>query len=61
MSVKKKKPPCALCNQPVKTNGFELVTQDGTLSFCCEGCLSIYQLLNNNKLITDNIHPKNKR
>lgn len=39
--------PCDLCGQPVKVPGFELdVAPDGVKKFCCEGCLSIFQLLN---------------
>ncbi|KAF3981799.1 MAG: metal-binding protein [Methylococcales symbiont of Hymedesmia sp. n. MRB-2018] len=42
---------CLLCNQPVEIPGFKLETKDGQQSFCCEGCLSIYRLLNSNKLL----------
>jgi len=37
---------CALCGQPAVLNSFTLDTADGTRKFCCAGCLSIYQLLN---------------
>ena len=37
---------CALCGQPVEIEGFTLNTPHGLLKFCCAGCLSIYQLLN---------------
>ena len=40
--------PCALCKQPVELAGFCLQTADGQKDFCCEGCLCIYQLLNEN-------------
>jgi hypothetical protein len=42
---------CLLCNQPVEIPGFKLETKEGIQSFCCEGCLSIYRLLNPNKLL----------
>ena len=61
MSAEKKKPLCALCGQSVEIKGFELNARDGKLPFCCEGCLSIYQLLNENELVTDNIQPEKKR
>ncbi len=44
--------PCALCGQPVEVNGFKLQTTEGEKHFCCEGCLSIYHLLNEDKLLT---------
>lgn len=61
MSTEKTKPFCKLCGQPIEIKGFELNTRDGTLPFCCEGCLSIYQLLNESELVTDNNHPEKKR
>ena len=51
--MKSTKPPCALCSQPVHITGFKLETREGQKDFCCEGCLSIYQLLNEDKLITN--------
>lgn len=42
-----KKIPCALCKQPVEIAGFCLQTAEGEKHFCCEGCLCVYQLLNN--------------
>ena len=42
----KDKIPCKLCGQSVEINGFSLNTQTGLQKFCCAGCLSIYQLLN---------------
>jgi len=38
--------PCDLCGQPVKVAGFALKMPLTQKKFCCEGCLSIYQLLN---------------
>ncbi len=42
----KDKEPCVLCGQPVEITGFSLTTSNGVQKFCCAGCLSIYQLLN---------------
>ncbi|MCK9396503.1 MAG: metal-binding protein [Methylobacter sp.] len=42
----KDKGPCVLCGQPVEITGFSLITGDGLQQFCCAGCLSIYQLFN---------------
>ena len=38
--------PCDLCSLPVGVKPFTLVTSGKTLEFCCEGCLGIYQMLN---------------
>jgi hypothetical protein len=46
MADAKVKEPCVLCGQPVEITGFSLTTNDGVQKFCCAGCLSIYQLLN---------------
>ena len=43
---------CVLCGQPVEIEGFTLETPDGILKFCCAGCLSIYQLLNDKNLLS---------
>jgi hypothetical protein len=43
--MKKKYQPCALCEQPVKVEGFSLVKANSVKKFCCEGCLRIFQLL----------------
>lgn len=52
---------CVLCGQPVEIAGFTLTTPDGVLKFCCAGCLSIYQLLNDKNLISTNFSsPKNE-
>ena len=60
MSEAKKKPACALCGQPVAIKGFELESANGVLPFCCEGCLSIYQLLNDTELNTTHINSKKR-
>jgi hypothetical protein len=43
---------CVLCGQPVEIEGFTLQTPEGMLKFCCAGCLSIYQLLNDSNPIS---------
>lgn len=48
---------CALCGQPVEIKGFTLTTSEARQNFCCGGCLSIYQLLNEKQHITDNNPP----
>ncbi|MGD7034528.1 hypothetical protein [Methylotuvimicrobium buryatense] len=65
MSTEAKKPPCALCGQSVEIKGFTLDTPTKQLLFCCAGCLSIYQLLNENQSADANqpddpITPPNK-
>jgi len=40
---------CALCGQAAVLKSFALNTADGLRKFCCAGCLSIYQLLNEYK------------
>jgi hypothetical protein len=37
---------CTLCGLVVEIEGFSLTTKEGLQPFCCTGCLSIYQLLN---------------
>jgi hypothetical protein len=37
---------CALCGQRAVLKSFTLNTPGSLLKFCCAGCLSIYQLLN---------------
>jgi len=51
--MKSTKSSCALCSQPVQIAGFKLETREGRKDFCCEGCLSIYQLLNEDKLLSN--------
>ncbi|MEC4747669.1 heavy metal translocating P-type ATPase metal-binding domain-containing protein [Methylomicrobium sp. Wu6] len=52
---------CVLCGQPVEIAGFTLETPDGISKFCCAGCLSIYQLLNDKNLLsTSTSSPKNE-
>jgi recombinational DNA repair protein (RecF pathway) len=46
MGYAKNKEPCVLCGQPVEITGFTLTTNETLQKFCCAGCLSIYQLLN---------------
>ncbi len=37
---------CNLCGLPLKNVSFSLKTNEADKIFCCEGCKSIYQLLN---------------
>ena len=37
---------CALCGLAVKIEGFSINTAQELQKFCCAGCLSIYQLIN---------------
>jgi hypothetical protein len=41
---------CDLCGLAVKVEGFQLETIEGKKLFCCEGCLSVYRLLNGDKI-----------
>jgi hypothetical protein len=53
MSHPEAKEYCPLCDQPVEIPGYTLNTATGRLRFCCAGCLSIYQLINKEKLVTN--------
>ncbi len=53
MSEEKKS--CDLCGLPVEIDGFKLATKDGQKDFCCEGCLGIYQMLNEENLLPKDI------
>jgi hypothetical protein len=44
---------CDLCGLPVETSGFTLETKEGEKAFCCEGCKGIYQLLNEDQLLSE--------
>ncbi|RIZ69690.1 MAG: metal-binding protein [Methylococcales bacterium] len=44
---------CDLCGLIVEVSGFTLKTKEGLKSFCCEGCKSIFQLLNEDQLIPE--------
>ncbi|MGJ0482990.1 MAG: heavy metal translocating P-type ATPase metal-binding domain-containing protein [Methylomicrobium sp.] len=50
---------CVLCGQPVEIEGFTLQTPEVTLKFCCAGCLSIYQLLNDSNPISTSTSSNN--
>lgn len=41
---------CALCGLPVEVEGFSVETVEGLKLFCCEGCLSVYRLLNGDEI-----------
>ena len=43
---------CSLCGQPVEIEGFCCPDEAGGKHFCCAGCLSVYELLNENNLAT---------
>jgi hypothetical protein len=45
---------CALCGLAVEIEGFSLMPE-GLQKFCCAGCLSIYQLLNDEHIGHDDI------
>ena len=36
---------CEQCGKKIELLGFELSLEQGIKHFCCEGCLSIYQLV----------------
>lgn len=42
---------CALCGLAVEIDGFSVETTEGLKEFCCAGCLSVYRLLNGDKII----------
>lgn len=44
---------CDLCGLPVVISGFELETKIGQKHFCCEGCLGIYEMLNEDNLLPE--------
>ncbi|TSA39564.1 MAG: metal-binding protein [Methylococcaceae bacterium] len=49
MATNYEKTICPLCGQTAKINRFALTTLNNeSLHFCCQGCLSIYQLLHSN-------------
>lgn len=42
---------CDLCGLAVEIDGFKAETTEGLiLAFCCAGCLSVYRLLNGDKI-----------
>lgn len=42
---------CDLCRLPIEVPGFDLLTTEGTKRFCCEGCLGIYRMLNEDDIV----------
>lgn len=48
---------CDLCGLPVEVPNFTLKTKEGKKAFCCEGCLGIYQMLNEDKLVAESEKP----
>lgn len=45
---------CAYCKSLPSSSGFKLITKEGEKLFCCQGCLSIYQMLNNDNTQASN-------
>jgi hypothetical protein len=43
---------CDLCGLAIEVNGFELPTKEGEKKFCCEGCKGIYQMLNEDIILS---------
>jgi len=42
---------CALCGLAVQIEGFTVETkEEGIKRFCCAGCVSVYRLLNGDKI-----------
>jgi hypothetical protein len=50
--TKQQQQTCTLCGLAVEIEGFALTTETGLQKFCCAGCLSIYQLLNDDNIET---------
>lgn len=44
---------CDLCGLAVEVKGFKLKTQAGSKQFCCEGCKGIFQMLNEEDVLSD--------
>ena len=59
MSIVEYQQPCSLCGQPVLVRSFTLNTPDGLKKFCRAGCLSIYQLLNEENLPHQQLNQEN--
>ncbi|MCF7970351.1 MAG: metal-binding protein [Methylococcaceae bacterium] len=49
--MKENKIQCTLCGLAVEINAFSVNTTEGLKLFCCAGCLSVYRLLNGDKVI----------
>lgn len=49
---------CDLCGLLVEISGFTLKTKEGEKKFCCEGCKGIYQLLHEDKIVSEPDKPK---
>lgn len=44
---------CDLCGLAVEVNGFRLKTNEGDKKFCCEGCKGIFQMLHQDKIMSE--------
>jgi hypothetical protein len=51
MSEQKKN--CDLCGLTVEVDDFILATKEGDKHFCCEGCKGIYEMLNEDEILTE--------
>jgi hypothetical protein len=52
MDIIKYQDTCTLCGLAVEIDDFSLTTPRGLQKFCCAGCLSIYQLFNDDTIET---------
>jgi hypothetical protein len=48
---------CALCGLEVGKQPLTLATRQGSLEFCCEGCVGIYQMLHPEELADSTAKP----
>jgi hypothetical protein len=54
-----KKEVCDLCGLAVEVEGFKLITQtEGAKKFCCEGCKGIFQMLNEEDILSGDSEKK---
>jgi hypothetical protein len=44
---------CDLCGLTVEVPNFTLKTKEGDKTFCCEGCLGIYQMLHEDQILDE--------
>lgn len=49
MTARKDKEPCDLCGLDIEDDRFRLRTVQGEKKFCCEGCLGIWRLVNDDQ------------
>lgn len=58
--MKDNKKACDLCGLTIEVDGFELLTQEREKQFCCEGCKGIYQMLNEDIILSATDENKQK-